>query len=147
MTVHRLTLALIFTFFSLLVTTISSLAAEATFSWLPNEEPITGYKIHYGTESRNYNYVIDVGLPTAIDGRVSASVDGLMEGQTYYFAATAYTGAEESDYSGEVIYTVLSSTGTVPPVVSDISLQGNEDAPLSGQLYADSPVGTALEFT
>ncbi len=238
MTVHRLTLTLIFTFFSLLITTISSLAAEATFSWLPNEEPITGYKIHYGTESRSYNYVIDVGLPTAIDGRVSASVDGLMEGETYYFAATAYTGAEESDYSGEVthtvpvpddplpsvtsdatfswipneapvsgykihygvasrnytsivdvglpvvidgrisasvdglvegetyyfaatayteteesdyssevIFTVLSSTETVPPVVSDISLQGNEDGPLSGQLYADSPVGTALEFT
>ncbi len=56
-----------------------------------------------------------------INGEISASVEGLQEGQTYYFAATAYSTNGESDYSDEVIYTLPDSVDSTPPVVSDSS--------------------------
>ncbi len=121
--------------------------ADATFSWTASTEPVSGYKIHYGTTSRNYDFVVDVGLPTPVNGEIVASVDGLLEGQTYYFAATAYSATEESDYSVEVVYSVNGAANSEPPVAVDISLQGPEDNPLSGQLEASSSEGTSLQFT
>ncbi|MFZ1200684.1 MAG: fibronectin type III domain-containing protein, partial [Desulfobacterales bacterium] len=61
---------------------------------------ISGYKIYYGTSSRNYAYNVNVGKST------SASLSGLQEGRKYYFAATAYTSSAESNYSSELAYTV-----------------------------------------
>lgn len=81
-------------------------AAEATFSWTPNAEPVDGYKIHYGTQPGVYDMVADQGTPAITDGSMIGSVDGLVEGQTYYFAATAYNQYEESGYSPEVAYTI-----------------------------------------
>ncbi len=82
------------------------LAAEATFSWLPNTgSNLAGYKVYYGVTSGHYDYVTDVHFPTPNDGRVQASIGGLSEGTTYYFAATAYdTSGVESDYSTEAVY-------------------------------------------
>ncbi len=99
------------------------LAADASFSWLPNtESTLAGYKIHYGTSSGNYTTTIDVGLPdTASDGRVHYTITGLEPGITYYFAATAYsTDNLESDYSTEVVWTVPTDTGggNTPPTAS-----------------------------
>ena len=99
------------------------LAADASFSWLPNAEPtLAGYKLHYGTSSRNYTTTIDVGLPdTANDGRVYYTITGLEPGITYYFAATAYSADNlESDYSTEVVWTVPTDTGggNTPPTAS-----------------------------
>ena len=130
-----------------LLTTLSAMAADATFSWIPNNPAPSGYKIYYGFESRNYNQVIDVGLPSAVDGRIIKSVAGLEEGETYYFAATAYSETEESLYTDEVIYTVPAPTVSVPPVASNISFQGNEDNPLSGQLLAEDNAGADLTFS
>lgn len=86
----------------------ASLAAEVAFSWLPNTESnLAGYKIHFGVTSGSYMYERDVNLPTVIDGRIQASIDGLSEGTTYYFAATAYDASGvESDYSTEIVYSV-----------------------------------------
>jgi hypothetical protein len=107
MTVQRTIVSLIVALLMLCFAAASSQAAQAGFSWLPNPEPnLAGYKIHYGTTSRNYTSVIEVGLPALVDGRVHGNVDGLQEGQTYYFAATAFTATEESGYSTEVEYTV-----------------------------------------
>lgn len=86
-------------------------AADLNFEWTPNTEAITGYKIHYGTESGNYTEVVDVGLPATTDGKVRGTVLGIPENVPYYFSATAYNHDQESPYSDEVAYT---ATWSVP---------------------------------
>jgi fibronectin type 3 domain-containing protein len=70
--------------------------------WDPNTEAdLAGYNIYYGTATRGYGSPIDVGNQTEY------TVNGLEEGQTYYFAAAAYdTNGNESDYSNEVSETI-----------------------------------------
>ena len=74
-------------------------AAQVTLSWSPNNESnIAGYKIYYGTCSRNYPNSTEVGNTTI------HTISGLDEGTTYYFAATAYDSVEDtwqvySDYA------------------------------------------------
>ena len=76
-----------------------SFAAQATLTWDPPvvSTDVTGYIIHYGTAPGTYTQGIDVGKTT------SYTVSNLNDGQTYYFAATAYnkTG-KQSIYSNEV---------------------------------------------
>ena len=98
--------------FSLLQNTAYS--GELSFSWTPNAEAhLAGYKIYYGTESRNYSVSINVGSPAIVDGKVIYTVKDLPEGNTLYFAATAYdVDGLESDYSEEVICTCPVSENT-----------------------------------
>ncbi len=63
MTMYKNAQTFLFTICILLFATTSSQAASATFSWTANSESVSGYKIYYGTSSRNYNFVVDVGLP------------------------------------------------------------------------------------
>jgi len=76
--------------------------AEVALAWDANTEPdLDGYKLYYGSSSRSYGYIIDVGNQTDF------TVVDLVEGETYYFAVTAYnTTGYESTYSNEVVYTV-----------------------------------------
>lgn len=69
-----------------------------TVSWDANtESDLSGYKVHYGRSSRNYDNVIWVGNLT------SYQVLGLQGGQRYYFAVTALDfSGNESDLSREV---------------------------------------------
>ena len=73
----------------------SALAATVNLAWDPSTgSNIAGYRIYYGTSSKNYAYNVNVGKNT------SCSVSGLTEGKKYYFAATAYnTSNAESAYS------------------------------------------------
>lgn len=90
----------------------SAVAATVNVAWNASTgSNIAGYKIHYGTSSRNYSTTLNVNKST------SASLSGLQEGRKYYFAATAYnTSNLESDYSTELAYTVPSaSSGTTTP--------------------------------
>jgi hypothetical protein len=77
-------------------------AASVTLAWDANSESdLGGYKIHYGTASKNYQYSVDVGKSTG------CTISNLQEAKTYYFAATAYdTGNNESDFSAELAYTI-----------------------------------------
>jgi len=60
---------------------------------------VAGYVLYYGTACRVYSNRIDLGTNTA------ATVPGLQEGQTYYFAVTAYNSAGvESTFSSEAAY-------------------------------------------
>ncbi len=79
----------------------NAFAAQVTLAWDPNtESDLAGYKIHYGTASNNYSVHLDVHLV------FSYTVLGLMAGQTYYFAASAYDiSGNESGFSAEVSYT------------------------------------------
>ncbi len=151
MTVLKKTLTLIFSAFLLFVTTVTAHAADATFSWTPNTDPVSGYKIHYGTSSRGYTLVTDVGLPAAVNGKIIGTVKGLQEGLTYYFGATAYSGSNQSDFSVEVVYTVPATTPPPPqiqpPTAGNVSLQGNEDTPLPGQLSVNISGGDTLTYT
>ena len=77
-------------------------AAQVELEWDPNTEPeLIGYKVYWGPSSGNYTSSKDVGKTT------SCTVTGLDEGNTYYFAATAYDGSNnESGYSNQISYTV-----------------------------------------
>jgi hypothetical protein len=72
--------------------------ATATVTWNANtESDLAGYRVYYGTSSRNYPNSISVGKVT------SATVSGLTVGTTYYFALKAFdTTGNLSGYSAEV---------------------------------------------
>ena len=91
----------------------NAMAAQATLAWDPNTESnLAGYRVHYGTVSRSYAFSLDVRKVTI------CSVAGLTEGQTYYFAVSAYdTSGNESGFSNEVLYTP--APGSQPPPGAD----------------------------
>ncbi len=116
-------------------------AGQATLSWdAPTTNvdgsPLTdlaGYKIYYGTSSSNYSKVVDAG------NVLTYVITDLNEGQTYYFAVTAYdTSDNESDYSNEVskIVNTYSITATAGP---------NGTISPSGTIVVDH--GTSQSFT
>src|SRR5437016_7133528 len=88
-----------------------SSAAQITLAWDPNTEPdLAGYTLYYGTSSSSYQFSVYVG------NRTSYSLAGLLEGQIYYFAVTAYNlSGIESGFSNEVSKAIADVT---PPTVS-----------------------------
>jgi len=104
-------------------------AAQVTLVWDHNNEPdLAGYKIYYGNSSRDYSKSIDITSRNI----TTCTIPDLIEGQTYYFAATAYnSNLVESDYSVEVSYTIDSTTTTVP--VSECIIESVESTVLSLQ--------------
>ena len=124
---------------------------QANFSWLPNGEPnLAGYKIYYSTVSAQYDKSIDVGNPEVINAVVQAPVNGLEDGTTYYFAATAYdSDGFESDYSQEVVWASPVDepvTPPSPPVANDLFLSIFEDILGTGQLNGQSSSGLPLTY-
>jgi hypothetical protein len=74
-------------------------AAQVTLTWdAVSDSSLRGYKIYYGTASKNYTTSIDVKNVT------SYTITGLGDGTTYYFAVTAYSSTAQSAFSGEVSY-------------------------------------------
>ena len=71
--------------------------ATKTLSWTAvADSSVLGYKVYWGTESRNYEGNADAGPnPTY-------TVKGLTPGQTYFFAVSAYSAGGESALSTEV---------------------------------------------
>lgn len=62
---------------------------------------IAGYNVYYGGASGTYTNMVSVGNST------NAHISGLVDGDTYYFAATAYDAyGDESGFSSEVSYIV-----------------------------------------
>jgi len=104
-------------------------AANVTLEWDPNPETdIAGYEIYYGSSSRNYSEMIDIGSYT------SCTIGDLELGVTYYLAAKAYnTSGYRSDYSDEVRFT-LGEPGEEPPPTN------NED-PVPGRSGGRSSSG------
>ena len=84
---------------------LSSLAQGSqslTLSWNPSPDTnVVGYNVYSGTSSGNYSSRISVGNTT------HATIVGLQEGYTYFFAVTAVNCVgQESLPSNEVSYTV-----------------------------------------
>ena len=109
-------------------------SAQVTLTWDSNaEKDIAGYKIYYGTSSGNYDASVDIGNWT------SCTIAELKEGQTYYFAATAYDfDGNESDFSREVTWANNAESDS-------ILLKANFDADDDGFTYVDDPFRNTSE--
>jgi hypothetical protein len=85
---------------TLYLTPFSTFASDIRTSWGAGSAPdLAGYKVYYGTSSRNYGKVITVGNVT------SYTLTGMSTGN-YYFAVTAYdTSGNESGFSNEASVT------------------------------------------
>ena len=113
--------------FAFLLAQLSAFALQSvTLVWDPSpDSTVIGYNIYYGTVSGVYPSKLTVGAVT------NATIENLVEGTTYYFAATAFNAAGlESDPSNEVSYTVpVVPIPNRPPTLNLISdLAINEDA-------------------
>ncbi len=102
---------------------------SVTLAWDSSTNPIVaGYNVYYGGASGTYTNEISVGNAT------NATISGLVQGTTYYFAATAYSASDiESPFSSEVSYLVPLDVPIVnqPPTLNAISnLTINENAGL-----------------
>jgi hypothetical protein len=114
-------------FFIIIVAIAQIAMAEQSVNleWDANTEPdIAGYRLHYGTTSRQYSRTQDVGKNTA------ASVENLVPGTRYFFAVTAYNeSAMESLPSAEVSFDATAPVSTQPP-----ALIGNFDFRTDGSV-------------
>lgn len=103
---------------------------QADLTWTPAEEPVDGYRIYVGMESKNYSSYLD-----SPDPRGGATIGGLKPGSTYYFAVTALKGDRESkEKSLEISATVLGLTLDVTPQDGGLLLEWSSldtDIPLS----------------
>jgi len=81
---------------------------------------VASYKIYYGLASGVYNHTISVGSSTNV------TVNSLVEGTTYYFAATAVDAlGVESQFSNETSYSV--PTNSTPTILIPPQTQTAED--------------------
>ena len=80
----------------------AAIAADVTLAWDANSEPeVTGYKLYWSTVNTiPFTDSVDVANVTQY------TITGLSENQTYFFAATAYSADQESQYSDIVEYVV-----------------------------------------
>ncbi len=76
---------------------------SVTLAWNASTNPVVaGYNVYYGCACGAYTNKISTGTATNL------TIPGLVEGATYYFAATTYTAAGvESPFSSEVSHRVL----------------------------------------
>lgn len=99
-----------------LLSIVNAQAGTVTLQWDKNtDSSVVGYKIYYKTNTSGAPYDgagLDQG-PSPITVRSEDLSDptlpevgltGFQAGQTYYFAATAFTSDDESDYSNEVSF-------------------------------------------
>ncbi|MBI3849003.1 MAG: fibronectin type III domain-containing protein [Verrucomicrobia bacterium] len=115
---------------------------SVTLAWdASTDAGVAGYKIYYGVASRAYTNLVSVGNAT------TATISGLVEGVTYFFAATTYNGAGlESDYSNEASYTVPVTSVPVVNILRTL-LDGQVVLQVTGvightyQIQADRLVG------
>lgn len=82
-------------------------ASSLKISWNPNtESDLGGYRVYYGNAARDYDYALNVGSSTSV------TIDGFLEGYTYYIAVTAYDySGNESSFSREVSVSVPGDPG------------------------------------
>src|ERR1039458_479020 len=117
---------------------------SVTLAWNASTDPsVAGYNVYYGGASGAYTNEISVGNAT------NATISGLVQGTTYYFAATTYAASGmESPFSSEVSYLVPMNAPIVnqPPTLNAISsLTINENAGLQTVSLSGITSGAANE--
>ncbi len=126
----------------LVLASFSSLAARSvTLAWDPSAgTSVAGYNLYCGGASGAYTNIVDAGNAT------NATIAGLTEGATYFFAATAYdSSALESDFSNEISYTVPAAENTPPTLDSLANLTISENAALQTVNLSGISSGAANE--
>ena len=113
-----------------------ALAAEVTIKWDFNAQA-TGYKLHYGFESKSYGKIIDVGL------NLQHTISGLDDNQMYYFAATSYNEFGESDFSEEISYKPVINQPPIADAGPDQTVNELAAVTLSGSNSIDPDDGIA----
>lgn len=114
--------------------TVSSFAVQSVMlGWDPSTDPyVVGYNLYYGPSSQNYTNLVVAGDAT------NTIVSGLVEGVTYYFAATAYDSlGTESPFSNEVSYTIPTTNSPStndPPTITSIGNQVIQENSSTGPL-------------
>ena len=100
----------------------TNLTGTLTLAWDPSTDPsVVGYRLYQGGESQVYSNVVDVGAAN------TTTIKGLAPGATYYFAVTAYdANGFESDFSGEISYTVPITAVLPPSLVANLGLAVND---------------------
>jgi hypothetical protein len=102
----------------------ASATQSVAFGWDPSADVnAVGYNIYFGTASHIYTNKVPVGNVTA------AAVGGLLEGATYYFAATTYDTLNlESSFCDEIAYTIPYAPTNQPPAIIFLSGTNQADA-------------------
>jgi hypothetical protein len=117
---------------------------SVTLAWNASTNSSTaGYNIYYGRASGAYTNPVNAGNATNV------TISVLVEGTTYYFAATTYAASGmESPFSSEVSYTVplAVSASNQPPTLNAINnLTINENAGLQTVSLSGITSGTTNE--
>jgi hypothetical protein len=91
--------------------------SSVTLAWDQSPDPsVVGYNIYFGVASRTYTNMVSAGNATSV------TINGLIEGVTYFFAATTYNAVGiESDYSTEISYTIPVPIPNQPPTISGLT--------------------------
>ncbi len=97
------------------------LAASVTLSWDRNQEPdIAGYKVFWGTQSRHYTNSVTIHDTAHQPLERTYTIDGLAEGETYFFAVKAFDLAgQESSFSKEISYSFETAALNVNAIIGD----------------------------
>lgn len=115
------------------------LGLQLTLKWEENlDSGVVGYNIHCGTASGEHSRVIDVG------NRSQFTLDGLEDGQDYFFTVTAYDEEGESVDSVEVQY--IPAIHNHRPTVEDLSFNVDGNSYFSGMLKSSDMDGNSLEI-
>ena len=117
---------------------------SVTLAWNPSTDPnVAGYNIYYGGVSHTYTNKIPVGNATSV------TISGLVQGTTYYFAATTYSASGlESQFSSELSYLVPVNVpiANQPPTLNAINdLTITENAGLQTVSLTDITSGATTE--
>jgi hypothetical protein len=90
---------------------------SVTLGWTPSTSSnVAGYDIYYGTSSGNYITAVPVSTVTNV------TINGLISGQKYYFAATSYdSSGNVSPYSPEISYTVGITSSPAATITSAVA--------------------------
>jgi len=115
-------------------------ASALTLAWDSNtEDDLAGYKVYYGTRSRDYDSVIDVGDTTY------HTIRGLEPETRYYLALTAYDiSYNESDFSEEVSGVSKEEQPTPTPYPYDEEIDSEDGYSEWGCFIATASFGSYL---
>ena len=143
--VRRAALIVLFLDVFFALTPLTSFATGiVTLAWdpSPSTNVIANYKIYYGGASATYTNAVSAGTNTTV------SVSNLVEGTTYYFAATAVdTFGLESDYSAEVSAAIPGRLTNQPPTLNALAnITINESAGLQTVNLAGITSGATNEI-
>jgi len=112
-------------------------AADLTLAWdASSDSDVSVYRVYYGYQSNSYTTMACEGPG------LTCTITGLTAGQTYYLAATAINSYGESDYSGQIAYTVPAAT----PTTYTISASAGSNGRISPSGTVSVTAGTSQGF-